>query len=177
MLQYAFVIKNFSPISYKVTILHSKHGKINCIYTKNDQAILLTIGSLIVCDIEYVRNRYIFSYLDIVYSPITQDIESLEFIHQIMLICLKMLPENIQVDDVFNFLIDVYKKNNLLTVQNKKLIFLRLFFLSEIFEQNVQLYKIVMQDPFIVSSYDSKILDRYLEVGFYKLFHQKNLEI
>ncbi len=177
MLQYAFVIKNFSPISCKVTILHSKYGKISCIYAKNDQARLLTTGSLIVCDIEYIRNRYTFLYLDIVYSPITQDIESLEFIHQIMLICLKMIPDNIQVEEIFNFLIDVYKKNNTLTVENKKLILLRLFFLSETFEQNIQLYKIVMQDPFTSNSYDFKLLDKYLEVGFFKLFHQNNLEV
>lgn len=177
MAEYAFVIKNFSPISCKVKILHSTYGKISCIYSKADQARLLTTGSLIVCDIEHSNNRYTFLNLDILYSPIHQDIESLEFIHQLMLICLKLLPDAIPVDEIFNFLIDVYKKNNLLTVENKKLILLRLFFLVEIFDQNIQLYKIVMQDPFTIGSYDYKLCDRYLEIGFYTLFHQNKLEI
>ncbi len=177
MLQYAFVIKNFSPIFCKVIILHSKYGKITCIYSKLDQARLLTSGSLIVCDLEQIHTSYRFSYLDIVYAPMTQDIEQLEFIHQMMLICLRLLPNNISVEDIFNFLIDIYKKDNFLMIENKKLILLRLFFLSEVYEQDLQVYTLAMQDPFQLVYYDSKLGERYLKIGFYKLFHQKNLEI
>ncbi|MBI2344599.1 hypothetical protein HYV10_00815 [Candidatus Dependentiae bacterium] len=176
MVQYAFVIKNFSPLDFKVKILHSTYGKITCAYPKDSQAKLLTIGSLIVCNIELIGRRYSFSYLDIIYSPMTQDLEKLEFFHQIMLICLRLLPDNVQVDDIFIFLMDVYKNNIILTLYNKKSILLRLFFLSEIFEQDVQIYKLAMQDPFIEGLSDSRLIDKYLDIGFHILYQQKNLE-
>jgi len=174
MLQYAFVIKNFSPITFKVAILHSQYGKIVCTYSKDHQAKLLTTGTLILCDIEQVHNKYIFSNLDIIYTPITRDIEKLEFIHRIMLICMRLFPENIPVEDVFLFLIDIYKKNIVLTEYSQKLVLLRLFFLSEIFENDLQLYKLAMQDPFHEPFYDPVKVEKYLEVGFHKLYQQKN---
>lgn len=176
MLQYAFVIKNFSPLYFKVKILHHRYGKITCTYPKDHQAKLLTVGSLILCNVEHVRNKYTFSYLDIVYAPMTHDLQILEFIHQLMLICLKLLPDNIQVDEIFLFLIDIYKKDKALTVYNQKLILLRLFFLTEVFEQNVEIYKLAMQDPFTDRSYDFKLIERYLAIGFHALYQEKNLE-
>lgn len=176
MLQYAFVIKNFSPISFKVKILHSKYGKIDCVYAKDHQAKLLTVGSLIACNIEHVNHRYSFSYLDILYSPMALELEQLEFIHKIMLICLRLLPDSIPVEDVFLCIIDLYKKNFELTLRAQKLLLLRLFFLCEIFEENVQIYKIAMQDPLLGSLYDAKLVEKYLEIGFHTLHQQKNLE-
>jgi hypothetical protein len=173
-MNYAFVIKNYSPIFFKVEILHKEYGKINCIYSKDDQARLLTTGSLIACSVENFNYSYRLNSLEILTTSVTTDIDHLEFIHQIALICIKLLPKRVAVDDVFNFLIYVYKNIDHLNEYSRKIILLRLFFLCEIFDGSLDVYKVAMQDPFDKPSNDIQYLNKYVQIGLHKLFQEKN---
>ena len=92
MMHYAFVIKNFSPIFCKVEILHKEYGKIICMYTKDHQARLLTTGSFIACNVELFNYSYCLNMVDILIFNNSDDLDHLEFIHRIALICIKLLP-------------------------------------------------------------------------------------
>jgi hypothetical protein len=173
-MNYAFVIKNYSPIFCKVEILHKEYGKINCIYAKDHQARLLTTGSLILCSVENFNYSYRLNTIEILKSNITNDIDHLEFIHQIALICIKLLPKQAAVDDIFNFLVYIYDNVEHLNEYNRKIILLRLFFLCEFFDSSAELYKIVMQDPFDKPLVDIQFLNKYLQIGLDKLFQEKN---
>jgi hypothetical protein len=174
-MQYAFVIKNFSPIFCKVEILHKEYGKISCMYSTDHQARLLTTGSLVVCDIEKVHYSYRLNAVEILTSAATEDMEHLEFIHQIALICMKLLPSATDVEDVFNFLVYVYQNIDNLDTTNRKIILLRLFFLCEIFDGTLDIYQIAMQDPFNKQLHNIQYIDKYVQLGFHKLFQEKNI--
>lgn len=174
MTSYAFVIKNYSPIFYKVEILHKEYGKIVCIYPKHHQAMLLTTGLFISCVVEPFNNSYRLENVEILNTGATTDIEQLEFVHQIALICIKLVPKGIAVDDIFNFLVYIYKNIENLNEYNRKIILLRLFFLCELFDGSLDLYKIAMQDPFGKPLDDIQYLNKYVQIGFHKLFEEKN---
>jgi len=173
-MNYAFVIKNYSPIFCKVEILHKEYGKISCMYSKDHQANLLTTGSLILCSIENFNYSYRLHTIEILKSGTTSDIEHLEFIHQIALICMKLLPKQTAVDEIFNFLEYVYENIEYLDEYSRKIILLRIFFLCEFFDGTTELYKLAMQDPFNAQLKETQVLNKYLQIGLHKLFKEKN---
>lgn len=174
-MNYAFVIKNYSPLSCKVEILHKEYGKIICMYSKDHQARLLTTGTLILCDIEKLNYSNRLNIVEILISASTQDLEQLEFIHQVALICKKLLPSGVAVEDLFNFLLYVYEHMKEIDKISRKIVLLRLFFLCEIFDGSLDIYKTAMQNPFNKELDNVQSIDKYIQLGFHKLFQEKNI--
>ncbi len=173
MISYAFVIKNFVPVYQKVQVLHAQYGKIMCVYPQKHQGALLTTGSVILCHVEPFNNVYRFEYLEIVRSANSVEIMQLQFIHEIMLICLKFIPNNIAVSDVFDFLLYVYRDIDNVSSAGKKIALLRLFLLCGLLPETQELYRIAMQDPYGNIANSEQLLERYVKIGWDQLTEQR----
>lgn len=173
MIVHAFVIKNFIPLCHKVQILHEQYGKIICMYPRNHQARQLTTGSIILCHVEPTNRLYRLEYLEIVQSVISTDLDQLQFVHDIIKICLKLVPDNVVVSDIFEFLMHVYQNIDTLSATGRKVVLLRLFLMCEVLPATSELYYAAMQDPFNVLSTDVQLLDRYVQIGWHEITQQK----
>lgn len=173
MITYAFVLKNFVPVYKKVQILHAQYGKITCVYSKDHHASRLTTGSLILCDVvAFGRNLYSFEYLDIVQNVQARDLEQLQFVHEMMLICFKSLPGAVAVEDVMHFLQEVYLQLPHLTEAGRKVAMLRLFLLTGVLPEHPELYRAAMHD-LSSPSVDHSQLQKYIAIGW-DYFHQNH---
>ena len=157
----------------KVQILHAQYGKITCVYSKDHQAARLTTGSLILCDVvAFGRNLYSFEYLDIVQNIQARDLEQLQFVHEMMLICFKSLPAAVAVEDVIQFLQEVYIQLPNLTEAGRKVAMLRLFLLTGVLPEHPDLYRAAMHD-LPAPSVDHGQLKKYIAIGW-DYFHQNH---
>lgn len=172
MISYAFVIKNFVPVYKKVQILHAQYGKVLCVYPQKHQGALLTTGSVILCQIEPFNRAYRFEYLEIVRSTNCVDVMQLQFIHEIMLICLKFIPNNVAVSDIVEFLLYLYRDIDNVSSQGKNIALLRLFLLCGLLPETQELYRIAMQDPYGKIVHDDQLLQRYVQFGWDQLVDQ-----
>lgn len=167
MITHAFVIKNFIPIYNKVQILHPQYGKITCVYPKKHQAALLTTGSIILCDVTLMHKVYTFQYLEIIQGINADNLSQLHFIHQVMLICLKTIPNGTVTEDIFNFLGYIYKDMNNLSDNGKNIALLRLFLLIGVLPiESPEMYKVAMLDPYVMKQEDDTLLQRYVKLGW-----------
>lgn len=174
MITYAFVLKNFVPVYKKVQILHGQLGKITCVYSRDHQAAQLTTGSLVLCHVvPFGKNLYQFEYVDIVQNIQTSDIEQLQFVHQLMLICFKALPAGVGVQDVIQFLQALYLQLPELTESGRNIALLRMFLLTGVLPEHQDLYRVAMQDLY-APDVDGSKLQKYVSVGW-DYFHQ-NIE-
>jgi len=174
MIVHAFVIKNFIPLSHKVQILHEQYGKIVCMYSQDHQARQLTTGSIILCHAEPMHRLYRLEYLEIIRSVVSTDLQQLQFVHEIMKICLKLVPDNVVVSDIFEFLLYVYQNVDTLSVVGRKIVLLRLFLLCEVLPSSSELYQAAMQDPFAMVPRDLLLLDRFVQIGWHEIAQQKD---
>lgn len=172
MISYAFVIKNFVPVYQKVQILDAQHGKIMCVYPQKHQAALLTTGSVILCHVEPFNHVYRFEHLEIVRSIQSVDVAQLQFIHELMLICLKFIPSNVVVSDIVEFLLYLYRDIDKLSLRGRDIALLRLFLLCGLLPETQELYRMAMQDPYGNIVGDGQQLQRYVKHGWDQLLDQ-----
>ena len=168
----AFVIKNYAPVCNKVEILHKKYGKIVCIYPKKHQAALLTTGSLIVCEVEKMPYAYTFSYLFIEKNPLSTSAKKLHFIHDIMKLCMSMLPFDVCVPELFDFLFYVYGRFDQLSDDGRKIVLLRLFLLLDLLPEHHDAYQAAVQDPYDHSVKNTAILEQWIVESWDKFHHE-----
>lgn len=169
MISHAFIIKNFIPLSHKVQIIHEQYGKIVCMYSQDHQARQLTTGSIILCHVESTNRLYRFEYLEIVRSIASTDLDQLQFVHEMMKICLKLVPNNVVVPDIFEFLMYVYQNVDTLSIVGRKIVLLRLFLLCEVLPSTSESYQAAMQDPFANTLVDHPLLDHYVQIGWHEI--------
>lgn len=173
MIVHAIVIKNFVPFSYKVQIIHEQYGKIMCMYPKDHQARLLTTGSIILCSVEATHRFYRLEYLEILTTAVAADLDQLQFMHDMIKVCLKLVPENVAVSDIFEFLLHVHQNMRNLTIQGRRVALLRLFMLCEVLPVTPELYHLAMQDPYAITSYPADMVDRFLKIGWHEITQEK----
>ncbi|HSW75803.1 MAG TPA: hypothetical protein VLG50_02070 [Candidatus Saccharimonadales bacterium] len=158
----AFVLKNYIPMSHKVEILHREYGKIVCIYPRNHQAAQLSAGSLIFCIVEKNKNFYKFLYLEIESSLQGFCIQDLEFVHDFIRLCLKRIPREIKVPELFDFWLYIYNDLKNLSDNGKLVVLLRCFLMLDLLPEQSELYTIATQDPYGIIQQESKILHDYV---------------
>lgn len=174
MIAHAFIIKNFIPLYHKVQIMHEEYGKIVCMYSADHQARQLTTGSIILCHIEPTHRLYRFEYLEIIRSVASTDLDQLQFVHEMMKICLRLVPDGVAVPDIFDFLMYVYQNIDRLSITGRKIVLLRLFLMCEVLPSSSELYQAAMQDPFANLLTGQLLLDRYLQIGWHEIAQQKD---
>lgn len=158
-MQPAFIIKNYLPYSHKILLLHQVHGKIFCMFGKNDQAALLTTGSLVWCMVEQTLKLHQFLAIEIESNLSMQHIA---LMHDIMRICLNRVPNNIAVPEFFDFLLYVYKNMDLLCDKGRQVVLLRLFLMLDLLADDSAMYHAALLDPTDVLSQDGAILSKYV---------------
>lgn len=146
------------PDKHSVTILHKTLGKINCVYSKHHRAARLCTGSFILCLVEKYHSWYKIVEFDLVAMPIKSSLEDLTFFHQIVMLCMKMLPKNVVVNELFDYLYYVYQKSDTLTPDGKKIVLLRLFLLFDLLPEDKKVYYCALQDPY----QKSNVLDQHI---------------
>lgn len=144
----AFVLKNYLPEKQKVVILHKYLGKITCIYNKKDAASRLCTGSLLFCVVSKKKSYYEIDQIDVVMIPINCSIEDITFFHEVVLLCLKILPSEIMVSELFDYLWYVFKDLKQLSSKGKQVVLLRLFLLFDLLPEHAVMYKFALQDPY-----------------------------
>jgi hypothetical protein len=168
-MQLAFVIKNHIPYSFKVVLLHQKYGKIIGIFSKNDQAALLTSGSLIWCSVEKKHNVFMITHVEIE-SEISM--HNLSLVHDIMKLCLHRLPSRVSVPELFDFLLYVRGHIDQFCSKAEKIVMLRLFLMLDLLDQDALLYSVAILDPMGKIECDNIVLEKYVASGwdnFYKM--------
>ena len=148
MISHAIVLKNYFPKKNKVIILHEQFGKISLFIDERQQASRLCNGSLIYCDIikKQSSSSYQCDFIDAYFIPFHDAAYDLYFIHDILKICLHFLPDQMNVIDIFDVIIDIYKQLEGLQDCQKKIYLLKLFLYVGIFPENKKLYQHVMQN-------------------------------
>lgn len=160
-MQPAFIIKNYLPFSHKVLLLHKLHGKIFCMFGKNDHAALLTTGSLILCAIEKQRNIYHFLDLDI---DSNVDVLHVPLMHDIMRICLQQIPGNIAVPELFDFLLYVHHNMERFCDKARQVVMLRLFLMLDLLADDQSMYHAAILDPAGPINHDILELQKYVTI-------------
>lgn len=158
LIDHAIVLKNYFPKKNKITILHERFGKISLYIDEKHPAVRLCNGSLMYCQVIKKRSAYQCDFVDAYYIP-TDD---LYFVHDFLKICLRCMPDQIAMTDVFDLIIDIYKKFHLLKSCEKKIFLLRTFLFLGIFPENKKLYQCVMQDMSLHNHDSDVILDKAL---------------
>ena len=158
-LQPAFIIKNYIPHSYKVLLLHPEHGKIFCMYGPADQAILLTTGSFILCTLQKKSTMYSFLDLQIEYNI---SIHHISFIHDIIKLCMKNLPYETVVPELFDFLLYIYKHLDMLSDEGKSVALLRFFLMLDLLDDDMSVHHVAALDPVGPILQDRILLDKYV---------------
>jgi hypothetical protein len=141
---HAFVIKTQIPYSHKVLLFDAQQGKIWAIFKKNHGASQLSSGSFISCVLEKKQHVFALESIEIERHIVLDEIE---FVHDIMRICLHGLPYGVVSHELFDFLHYVYKNMNQFCNQTKKIILLRLFVMCGILDDSQSKYQAVIIDP------------------------------
>ena len=144
----AFVLKNFIKSKNSVIIFHKHLGKITCIYFQKDISARLCSGSYIFCSIEKKHNYYVFTHVDIIFTPLYDNVEQLTFIHNLVKLCLFFLPKSIAVYELFDFLQYIYQRLDNLTEDGQNIVLLRLFLMFDLLPEDRQIYRCAQQDPY-----------------------------
>ncbi len=174
MISYAFVMKNFIPLRKKVHIFHAQLGKIMCIYPQDHQAHLLATGSIILCDVQPRGSWYTFEYLEIIRSTHSIHVDQLVFIHQLMKICLLMIPQEVVVSDVFEYLLDLYRQEFNLTQIGRQKALLRMFILCDVIPTSPEAYRLAMLELDQECMIDESVLDRYVTQGWHEVLKKQS---
>ncbi len=162
MLGHAIVLKNCFPKKNMVTILHEQFGKINIFIYEKHPAVRLCNGALIYCHVvKKQTSRYQCDLVDPYFIPFDNAAYDLYFIHDILKICLRFMPDQNKMPEIFNIVIDIYQHLESLSVCQKKIYLLKLFLFLDIFPENKKLYQLVMQDT-ALHNHD---MDELLEKG------------
>ena len=172
MIVYAFVIKNFIPFSRKVQILHETLGKIMCIYPQGQQAEQLSVGSVMLCQVQRKGNIYTFDYLEIVYQINGMQLSDLEFIHHLLFICLHALPSNVALPDVIAVLQMSYHHLPKMAEYGRNIMIMRLLLLSELLPEDKDIYFLAMQDPLTLNLGQEQKIKFYIQQGFLQIKQQ-----
>lgn len=168
----AFVLKNYLPEKHKVIILHKYFGKISCIYNKNDAAARLCTGSLLFCTVSKHKSWYEIDQIDVVMIPTNCLIQDITFFHEIVLLCLKILPTGIMVSELFDFLWYVFQNVKQLTDAGRHVVLLRLFLLFDLIPEHKQIYQSALQDPYNCIQDNTKQLAEFVTICW-KIFYQE----
>ncbi|MFA5998617.1 MAG: hypothetical protein WC747_01190 [Candidatus Babeliales bacterium] len=171
----AFVLKNYAPMSHKVEILHRQHGKIMCIYPKNHHAALLSAGSLIFCMVEKNQNFYRFLNLEIESALHGFSVVQLQFIHDIIRLCIKKIPREIMVPELFDYLLYVYSDLSNLSDDGKLIVLLRCFLMLDLLPEQPEVYFVAAQDPYGTIKQESKILHEYVRKSWDNFYQHDTL--
>lgn len=147
----AIVLKNYFPKKNKITIVHERFGKINFFVDEKQQAARLCNGSLIYCDVIKKQASYQCDFIDPYFVPFQHTGTDLYFIHDILKICLKFMPDETMMVDVFDVVLKIYQQLETLQAHHKKVYLLRLFLFLGIFPEDKKLYQLVMQDIFLLN--------------------------
>ncbi len=172
-MQLAFVIKSHIPYTFKVILLHQKYGKITCMFSKDHQAMLLTSGSLIWCNVEKIHNSYRLMSIEIE-SHISN--QHLSFVHDVIKLCLFQLPSKISVPEFFDFLLYVWWHMDKFCSKAQKIVLLRLFLMLDLLDKDVQVYKIAILDPMQAVTYEKILLETYVASGWNNFYRLQNLQ-
>lgn len=169
-MQYAFIIKNFIPFCQKIQMLHAQFGKIVCHYSVASQAHHCGIGSFVLCDVVKIGSKYRLESIEHVLTTTSQDMQQLQFIHEIMSICMHALPNAVAVDDIFEFLKQVYINISLLSPAGRSIVILRLLYLCELLPEDVAAYRLAMLDPYTIShDVPKQKIEECLKFGWQKV--------
>lgn len=168
----AFVLKNYLPDKHKVVILHKYLGKITCVYNKKDVASRLCTGSLLFCEVSKKKSWYEIDQIDVVMIPTGCSVQDITFFHEIVLLCLKILPSEIMVAELFDFLWYVFQNLKELTDSGKQIVLLRLFLLFDLLPEHPLMHQSALQDPYGIIQNSSGQLTEFVTVCW-KRFYQE----
>ena len=169
-MQPAFVIKNYIPYSHKVIILHKKLGKITCMFSPNHQAALLTSGSLIWCSVQ--KTNTIYKFLDLeIESAVC--LSQLQFVHDIMRLCLQGVVRDIATPELFDFLSYVHSNIEQLSQQGQMVVMLRLFLMLDLLPEEQEIYRIATLDPYGPISHGTAELASHVAQCFDNFYQQE----
>lgn len=171
-LEVAFVLKNYIPEKHKVVLLHEKLGKIMCLYSKRHAASRLCTGAQIVCSVEKKQHWYEITHYDILFMPESLSLTRLQFIHEVVAICLRLLPANISVAELFLFLKYVYQHFKQLNQIGQQVILLRLFLLFDLLPESKEIYRYALQDPYQVIKQSDIDINRYVDLCWERFYSE-----
>lgn len=157
----AIVLKNFFPHKHKIVLFHQKLGKISCYVSAKHQASLLTHGTLISLHVSMQKNYYQLHDIDIVFSPYESTSYDIYFVHDMLKICLKILPYHVPASELFDLLCNIYKQFDDISPIQKKFYILQIFFAVELFPENEKLYFLVIKQRQLTDQ-DHKLLQHGL---------------
>lgn len=174
----SIVLKNLIVRCNKVIILHQHFGKINVIFQDGHQAAQLTTGSLILSNVEKQDKVYKFLDLDVIFIPIEFSMNQLIFLHDIVRLCLHLLPSRIKCPELFDYLMYVYGNVSNVSEYGKKIIMLRLFLLFDMVpDKNIYIHQFAVQDPYNIMMKEDAKLDLYLKRCWDRFYsEQKTIE-
>lgn len=151
-------------------LLHEKYGKIFCNFDQKDQAILLTAGSLVWCTVQKTKDVYKIIHLEIESQIATKN---LVFMHEIMKLCLHVLPANIAVPEIFDFLLYVRQNLYQLSDKSQKVALLRLFLMLDLLSDDGAIYQIAILDPTGQIPQEVDVLEKYIMDCWNNFFQSK----
>lgn len=172
---FAFVIKNYIPYSHKVVLIHRRHGKITCIFPKQHQAQLLTVGSLVFCLVQKSNQVYTFLDLQIEYAPQTVSISQLQFFHDMMKLCMHHVPRDVGVPELCDYLLYVYSNIENLSDKGRLVVLLRLFLMFDLLPQQHAIYLAATQDPYGSIDQERSVLDRSVCMSWDNFYQSEKL--
>lgn len=170
----AFVLKNYLPERQKVVILHKYLGKITCIYNKKDLAARLCTGSLLFCHIEKQKSYFEITFVDVISVPENCSVQDITFFHGIVLLCLEIVPSEVMVAELFDFLWYVFSNLPRLTEAGRHITMLRLFLLFDLLPENNVVHEYALQDPYNPSGYCDKQLDEFVAICWKNFYHERD---
>ncbi|MBI2352929.1 hypothetical protein HYV11_01635 [Candidatus Dependentiae bacterium] len=166
----AIVLKNYVSGHQKVIILHKTLGKIVCEYAKNGQAVRLCTGSLLYCDIEKRKNSFQLKYFDVFFVPTHCFLVDIVFFHEMIKLCLKVVPNCGIVPELFEFLWNIFFRFDQLADSGRYLVLLRLFLMFDLLPENIVIYHCALQDPFCAVKTEEKQLAEYVKICWRRFY-------
>lgn len=168
----AFVLRNYIPEKHKVVILHKYLGKITCVYTKNAPAIRLCTGMLLFCIVEKQKSWYELVHIDVQSVPTHCSSTDVIFFHEIVLLCLKIVPSNTMVSELYDYLSYVFSNLDQLTDAGRQVVLLRLFLMFDLAPEDKDLYHCALQNPCGSLKHSGQQLAHFVDVCWKRYYQE-----
>lgn len=131
------VLKDYSPIKKRITILDNTLGKIEAIYKNKKFIPKISSGTIISYNAKTSNYFFKLEDINIIYIPINFGQKDLFFLHHLIELCYFFLPELDSSQEVFQFLVFIYKNiNSFKTSLDKKKILCKFFKIIGVYPEN-----------------------------------------
>lgn len=160
----AIVLKNNVKTKNSLVLLHKQLGKIICVYKSRTIASRLSVGMFITCYVQKKKSYYQIDEIDILFAPVSVTLDQLTFIHRIIRLAETLLPYNIVVHELFDFILYVYQHLDQFNQAGRGIVMLRIFMLFDLLPNDKKIYSYARRNPIEFQNSNPIDLQQYVRV-------------